>query len=187
MDRRWLLLAAILFAGCSQATQIQGEPEPPQKTDTDFARLPQLLAGIPKSGDILLHEGLPSEFWEPELREQELTQKKTITFHGYPFYEEQRTLQGTDSEPFTALFSSKASFKRYDEKKRCGGYSPDYAIEWKAGEAATQALICLECGEVKMFGPKYELYCDLSIEARQRLTQLLRSYQKNRPSTTSNP
>ena len=44
----------------------------------------------------------------------------------------------------------------------------------------TQALICLECREVKMFGPKGELHCDLSIEAGQRLAQLLSPYQKNR-------
>ena len=92
-----------------------------------------------------------------------------------------------DAEPFTALFSSKKSFKRYDEKKRCGGYSPDYAVEWKTGEEATRALICLECGEVKLFGPKSELYCDLSMEAQKSLTHMLRPYQKNRPSTKSSP
>ena len=55
---------------------------------------------------MLLYEGLPSEFWEPELREQELNQAKTIKLHGYPFYEEPIALKGTDAEPIDALFSS---------------------------------------------------------------------------------
>jgi hypothetical protein len=44
-------------------------------------------------------------------------------------------------------------------------------------------LICLECREIKMFGPTCELHCDLSIEAEQGLSQLLSLYQKNRPTT----
>ena len=87
MDRRWLILAATLFAGCSQASRVEVEYEQPLKTETNFANLPKVLAGIPKSGDLMLYEGLPSEFWEPELREQELNQKKTIKLHAYPFYE----------------------------------------------------------------------------------------------------
>ena len=181
MDRRWLLLVATLFAGCSQPAPVTREYEQPLKTDTNFAHLPMVLAGIPKSADISLHEGLPSEFWEPELREQELSRAKTITIHGYRFYEYQVTAQGKDAEPITALFSSKKSFQRYNAKKRCGGYAPEYVIEWKAGEAVTQALISLECGEVKMFGPKGELHCDLSNEAAKVLTELVSRYRKNRP------
>lgn len=121
------------------------------------------------------------------MRERELAQKKTIRLHGYPFYEDSRNLPGTEAGPFTALFTSKLSFKRYDGRKQCGGYSPDYSIEWKLGEAATQALICLECGEVKMFGPKSELHCDLSMQAHQRLRDLLHPYEKNRPPAKSSP
>ena len=131
----------------------------------------------------MLHEGLPSEFWEPELREQELNQKKTSKLHGYPFYEESIALKATDAERLTTLFSSRKSFKRYEANKRCSGFNPEYCVEWKAGEAVTQALICLECREIKMFGPTGELHCDLSIEAEQGLSQLLSQYQKNRPTT----
>ena len=88
----------------------------------------------------------------------------------------------------TALLSSKSSFARYrGNKKECSGYQPDYGIEWKTGEAATQALICLECGEAKLFGTRSELHCDLSQEAAQKLKQLLGPYQKNRPAATASP
>jgi hypothetical protein len=176
-----LILAVSLCAGCSQAPRVEVEYEPPQKTDTNFANLPLVLAGLKKSQDVMLREGLPSEFWEPELRERELNQKATIKLHGYPFYDEPIALKGTDAERLTALFSAKQSFKRYDGKKRCSGYHPDYCLEWKAGEAVTQALICLECVEIKLFGPKCELHCDLSNETGKVLTELLSPYQKNRP------
>ncbi len=180
-------MAAALFAGCSQTSRVEVEYEQPVKTETTFANLPKILAGIPKSGDVMLHEGLPSEFWEPESREQELNQKKTIRLHGYVFYEEPIALKETDAEQLTTLFSSRRSFKRYEGNKRCSGYNPEYGVEWRAGEAVTQALICLECGEVKLFGPEGELHCDLSIEAEPRLTRLLSGYQKNRPTAKAAP
>jgi hypothetical protein len=183
MSRHWLILAASLFAGCSQASRVEVEYEQPQKTDANFANLSLVLAGIPKSGEMILHEGLPSEFWEPELRERELHQKETIKLHGYPFYQEPIALKGTDVVQLTALLSSKKSFKCYDGNKRCSGYDPEYCVEWKAGEAVTQALICLDCKEIKLFGPKSELHCDLSNEAAQGLMPLLGPYQKNRPIT----
>jgi hypothetical protein len=177
------ILAVSLFAGCSQPSPVEVEYEPPQKTDANFANLPLLIEGIAKSRDVLLREGLPSEFWEPELRERELNQKATIKLHGYHFYDEPIAPKGTDGEHLTALFSDKKSFKRYAENKRCSGYHPDYCLEWKSGEVVTQALICFECREIKLFGPKYELHCDLSDEAETVLTELLSPYQKNRPVT----
>jgi hypothetical protein len=185
MSRYWLILAASLFAGCSQASRIEVEYEQPQKTDANFADLPRVLAGIPKARDLILYEGLPSEFWEPELRERELSQKETINLHGCRFYAEPIAPRGTDGERLTAIFSSAKSFKPYDGNKRCSGYYPEYCVDWKAGEAVTQALICLECAEVKMFGPECELHCDLSKEAEHVLSQLLSPYQDNRPITKS--
>ena len=183
MSRHWLIFTASLFAACSPASRVEVEYELPQKTDANFANLAQVLTGIPKARDMILHEGLPSEFWEPELRERELNQKAIIKLHGCAFYADSIALDGTDAERLTALLSSKKSFKRYDGKKSCSGYYPEYCVEWKSDDAVTQALICLECREIKMFGPTCELHCDLSIEAEQGLSQLLSLYQKNRPTT----
>jgi hypothetical protein len=185
MGRRWLMCAAALLAGCTGATDVEVGQEPPRPVSTDFGRLPSVLEGIRKSGEVVLHEGLPSEFWEPQLREREVGRKKTTRLHGHPFYDERPALRAADAERLTALFSAKGSFRRYRGPKGCGGYHPDYCVEWKAGDGATRALISLECGEVKIFGPRSELHCDLSPEAGQRLEQWLGPYQKNRPAATS--
>jgi hypothetical protein len=187
MDHRWLVFAVVLLAGCGQEPPVEARYEPPARTDTRFERLPLVLQGIQKTGDVSLYEGLPSEFWEPELRAQERKQKKTIDLHGYPFYEEQLVLQGKDAEQLSILLSAKTSFQRYRGSKPCGGYQPDYCLQWKSNSTVTYVLISLECGEVKIFGPKGELYCDLSSGADRTLEQLLGSYRKNRPATVSTP
>jgi hypothetical protein len=179
LDRRRLVLPLALIAGCSQASHIEVPYEPPIKTDTSFANLPLILAAIPRSADVRLYRGLPSEFWEPELRAQELNRSKTIRLHGYPFYDEPIPIQEADAGRLTTLLSSEATFRRHDGKKRCGGYSPEYGVEWKAGADSTRALICLECLEVKLFDAKHELYCDLNPEVRQSLESSLSRYRRH--------
>jgi hypothetical protein len=185
MNRRWQILIVSLCAGCARNPNLELELQQPVQISTDFGRLPSVLQGINNSGEIAVFEGLPSEFWEPQLREEEANRKKTIRLHGYSFYDERVALHEADADQFTAIFSSKASFKRYRSQKPCGGYHPDYCVEWKTGEAATRALICLECGEVKFFGPRSDLHCDLNPEVGEKLAQRLSTYQKNRPATNS--
>jgi hypothetical protein len=187
MDPRWLVLYLALVAGCSQASHLEIPYEPPIKTDANFANLPRILAAIPKSGSTRLYRGLPSEFWEPELRAQELSRAKTVRLHGYPFYQESIPIPEADAGRLTALFSSKATFRRHEENKRCSGYHPEYGVEWKAGEDAIRALICLECAEVKMFVANCELYCDLIPAAKQSLESSLGRFKEDRAFATSSP
>ena len=76
MCRVCLALVLTLFVGCALESRIETEYEQDIKTNTNFAHLPLILAGIPKSSDISLYEGLPSEFWEPELLDC-LTKKRS--------------------------------------------------------------------------------------------------------------
>ncbi len=96
-------------------------------------------------------------------------------------------MQGTDGEQFTALFSAQTSFAKYTDGKKGGGFHANYCLEWKSGEGTTRAVIALECGEVRMYGSKSELHCDLSQEAAQKLRQLLSPYRKNCPVEKPSP
>lgn len=182
---RWLILPALLCAGCNRAPTVQVAYEPPKPVSKNFAQLPSILKELPKSGQVALYEGLPSEFWEPQLWENEANQKRTIGLHGYLFYDERLVPQESDLKQLTSLLTDPRSFQRYRGTKACGGYHPDYCVEWKHGDATTRALICLECAEVQFFARQKELYCDLSPEANQRLTEWLSSYRRNRPAATS--
>ena len=175
----WLVLAIALCAGCGPRSVVPDEPPPPAIA-TSFERLPELLAGI-QGGEVSLYEGLPDAFWEPDLRAKHLKQKKTIRLHGYPFYEERPTLKDADSRQLTATLSAPSSFSGYSGLKSAGEYNPDYCISWKSSGGETQALVSLECAEVKLYGPKSELHCDLTPQAAEQLKQLLQPYRKNRP------
>ena len=97
MIRRTFLLAALSCLGCTQAAEVVEDDPPPPAVSTDFARLSDVLAGIQKTGQVVLYEGLPSEFWEPQLREQELNRKETLDVHGHPVYDEQLTPSAADA------------------------------------------------------------------------------------------
>lgn len=179
MRLRWLAPCLALLGGCAPAAHVDVPYEPPIKTGTDFASLPRILAAIPKSSDVRLYRGLPSEFWEPQLRAQELRRTKTVKLHGYRFYEGSILIPEADAGGLTALLSTRGTFVRFEEKKRCSGFSPDCGVEWKAGADGIRALICLECGEVKMFANHDELYCDLRPEAKRALESTLERWKEN--------
>ena len=123
----------------SARSNIEAPYEPPIKPDTSFANLPRILAAIPKSADITLYRGLPSQFWEPALRTQELDRAKTIKLHGYPFYEELIPIQGADAGRLTALLSSKATFRRHDGKKHESQVLDLGRLVWRGGSHAMQS------------------------------------------------
>ena len=188
MTRPMLLLVAVLCLGCREAAEVVVDEGPPPAVSTDFVRLADVLAGIQKTGSVALYKGLPSEFWEPQLRAQELAQMETLDVHGYPVYEEPLTPSDTDAEQLTSLFSARESYLPFDNvsRKKCGGFTAEYCVQWTAGETTTQVLICLECGEVMLFGPPSELHCSLSPDSVKRLKQLLTPYQKNLPNEKPN-
>jgi hypothetical protein len=148
---------------------------------TDFRQLRSVLEGLRNPGEIAIYAGLPSEFWEPQLREVEASRNRTVRLQGYLFYDDRLELNGEVVERLTSLLTAERSFQRRRAAKKCGGYNPDYCIEWKSNGATTHILICLECGEVKLFGPRAELYCDLNPEAGETLGQWLKPYQKAPP------
>jgi hypothetical protein len=180
---RWWALPVALLSGCGAPSDVTIAEDPPPATDTNFDRLADILSGIPGAGDLLLYEGLPSEFWEPELRQTALRETETTVLHGYTVYDDARLLPVEDARLLTALLSAKESFAPYRSGKSCGGFQPEFCVEWKADGAAIQALISLECGEAKLFGPKGELHCDLAPAASQELKPLLMAYRNHSPTT----
>jgi hypothetical protein len=177
----WLVavLCLVQGLGCREAPEVVIDEKPLPAVSTDFARLPDILAGIRNTDEVRLYQGLPSEFWEPQLRSQELAQKETLDVHGHPVYEEQLAPADEDAERLTAILAATESYQSFDirNRKKCGGFTAEFCVEWATGKAATQILICLECGEAMLFAANSELHCQLSPEAAQRLRQVLTSYQ----------
>jgi hypothetical protein len=56
-------------------------------------------------------------------------------------------------------------------------------VEWHVGKKVYRCLVCFGCHEVKVFGPKKELYCDIVKKAYDTYKEVLQPYRKHRPRT----
>jgi len=150
-------------------------------TDTRFGNLKELVSAVQKADNVVLYEGLPHPGHTPGLLDKELKSKRTVQIHGFPFYEESLQLKEADAKRLSELYCDPQSFKRFSGEKKCGGFHPDFCIEWHMGTTEYHVLICLGCYEIKSFGPKVELYCDVTDDARKQFKAVLTTYYKNRP------
>jgi hypothetical protein len=173
---RAILTAAILV---SAATGCSSRPTP---TDRRFDPNKWLFATIRDADRVALYEGLPHQFFEGNLLAEEKQSKPAVELHGYWFYAGSLDLKDSDRAKLVATLGSEESFAPLPDGvvKACGGFHPDFAVEWAAGDRVYRCLICFGCGEAKVFGPGGELHCDLV--DRDPLKRVLVPYQKNRPS-----
>ena len=166
---RWMLiaLALSLAGGCSSAAA--------------FA------VAIANADEVVLLEGLPHGMFEHELLETERRSKPVRESHGHPFYEPPLVPTADDARRLTQLLSDPATLERVFLEKKCGGFHPDYAVEWVRGGERYQAQICFGCGEVKLFGPGIGGRYELSDGAVAELEVMLARYRKNRPASSTGP
>jgi hypothetical protein len=132
---------------------------------------------------LTLFEGLPHQFFDRELLASELKTKQTVDLHHYPFYREPLALKPDDAEALKALIGDSTCFTRFSGEKRCGGFHPDYAVEWTVEGQVYHCLVCFGCGEVKIYGPLGESRFDMQRETESRLHGVLGAYKKNRPAS----
>jgi hypothetical protein len=164
-------------------------PSPrPHPVDRRFDENKWLFTTIHRADRVTLYEGLPRSFGERDLLEEEQRTKPWIDLHGFPFYTPPLDLTAADRARLTEWLGTEASFRPLaDMVKGCGGFHPDFAVEWAAGDQVYHGLICFGCGEVQVFGPGGELHCDMVVAtgtiAPDPLKRLLVPYQKNRPAT----
>lgn len=151
----------LALAGCSGP--------PPESTTIKQAR------------HLVLYEGLPHQMYEPQTLAAEKQAKPTVTLHGFPFYRETLDLKPGDDERLKALLGDPRSFSAYSGEKKCGGFHPDYAVEWSAGGHTYRVLICFGCFEAKIYGPKAGATYDVGSELQRQFKDLLTPYRKNRP------
>lgn len=158
----------------------------PRETDMNFGNYTPLAAAVAKADQVTLYEGLPHPMFEKKLLDEELKNRKTVQHHGFPFYVEPLPLKERDAKELTKLFTDAKSFARFSGYKLCGGFHPDYCIEWHVGNEVYRCLVCFGCHEIKVFGSKSELYCDIANQAYSRFKELLEPYRKNRPKPEAN-
>ena len=56
-------------------------------------------------------------------------------------------------------------------------------VEWTSGKDVYRMQVCFGCYEIKIFGPKSEVYCDMADAGLHGLEKVLKGYRKNRPAS----
>ncbi|MBL8824782.1 MAG: hypothetical protein JNJ77_19505 [Planctomycetia bacterium] len=166
----------------------------------DFNNHALLAQRIKLAKEVKLYEGLPHQFFEQAHLASELKNKKTVTLHGFPFYADLLPLSVEDGIKLKELFCDGKSLNSDGAyismggrasnpdgsvtiaAKACGGFHPDYCIEWRVEGEVYQALVCFSCSELRCFGPQHTLQCDLDkCGDDSAFAKVLRKYRKNRP------
>jgi hypothetical protein len=141
------------------------------------------MEAVRQAEKVALYEGLPHQMFESHLLEEERRTKAVQELNGYPFYQEPLTLTSGDAQRLSGILSEPATYQPFSGEKKCGGFHPDYAVEWHVGADRYRALLCFGCHEAKLFGPGLESRNDLNRAAYDELQELLKGYRKNRPAT----
>lgn len=155
---------------------IESEPQ------AQFRReIAPILEGIAKSATVTIYEGLPHQRWEPDALAKELNEQQTVTIHEYPFYATNVTAPNGDARKLQELCRKRGTFQRSQGAKACGGFHPDWSLEFKNGTYAYQVHLCFGCREGRLYGLRNEVISDLSPGSFRQFTDILNPLQKNRP------
>jgi hypothetical protein len=164
------------FGGMARSCDV-----PPPSMETNLANHKPLAAVIAKADKVVVYEGLPHQLWEKELLADEKKTKKTIELHDFPFYAAPIAPKDADRQQLTAVLGDATSLTQFVGEKRCGGFHPDWCIEWHAGDNVVRCLVCFGCREVKLHGHAGPLHADLSQAAAEKLATTLEVYKTQRP------
>jgi hypothetical protein len=136
---------------------------------------------VRQADKVVLYEGLPHQLYESDSLEDERRTKPVKELNGYPFYQEPLTPTTSVAQRLSEILGDSATYQPFTGEKKCGGFHPDYVVEWHVGADRYRASLCFGCREVKLFGPGLEERHDLDKAAHKNLQELLKGYQKNRP------
>jgi hypothetical protein len=161
------------------ASTVAGRGSKPRETSTNFDNLKPLAEAIARADLVVLYEGLPHQLFDAQAMEWEIQTKQTFEDHGFRFYTEPLELKPDDAKKLTELATDPATFMQFQGEKLCGGFHPDYLIEWRVGKDVYRMQVCFGCREVQVFGPKSEVRCEMT--ARKNFAEVLKPYRKNRP------
>jgi len=138
-DMRWysLALCSLVALACSCTKKYVPEA---------------FIEAVRRADSVVVLEGLPHHSYERELLEEERRSKKVQELNGYPFYEEPLTLTENDAQRLSKILGSWTTYKPFKSPAACGGFHPDYAVEWHVGSDCYRILICfivtrLRCGD----------------------------------------
>lgn len=139
----------------------------------DFNAFDGLSAEIQKAETLVVYRGFPRR---EALTDDEPEPKKdpNVALRGYLFQPRAYACDEKATAKLREICSTKAAFKKWRGPKKCGGYHPDYCLQFKNGDTVTSVLLCYGCNEAKFFGSKANLYVDADAAALEAIQVILK-------------
>ncbi len=176
--RLWLRVAAVfvtLLAIAGGALWLRLQPDHmgrvvPLFESIDMSALPKFADGVRSATSVQVFQNA----WEKE--------KDTFKSHGHYFYNRAITPTAEDADALRGLALDESGFEEWRGVRFCGGYHPDWLIRWTSPDGEDHELhLCLSCHEAKLYGPDYQLYCDVRKTAYNAFKIILTRYSSKRP------
>lgn len=126
---------------------------------------------------VVCYEGFPRRLSDVE-REEQRRKRKTAKFEGFDFYDEKQEIVPDDLRSLQQIFGNYRSFQSYGGPKFCGGYHPDWCLEWTAGFSSCRVYLCFGCHEARFVAgdASTTLMVDLDEDAYELLSEMVKKY-----------
>lgn len=95
--------------------------------------------------------------------------KPNIERHGFHFYASAHKLSSDESGEIKRILSERALFTSLPVFRMCGGFHPDYSIEFHDSSGDYEIQLCLGCGEIRIYGPKNRVELAMHYEGKVEL------------------
>jgi hypothetical protein len=162
-----------LIAGLAALPAARAEEKPA----TDVASYKPVAAAAGKAKEVILFEGFPHPVFEPKLFKKEKETRNQFRYQGFLFYQSRPRVRDNDGDALRKVLAEPKNFAAWRGEKKCGGFHPDYMVQWKVGDDVYRVQICFGCSEIKAFGPKGAVRLDMTAEAKKSLEATLKRYQ----------
>ena len=139
----------------------------------------ELRATIKKSDRVFIYEGLPHQGFESELFKREKQRKDIIIIGGYPFYTPKNHESMIGEAALKDIIAKTNNYTQCEGIKLCGGFHPDYAIEWANGDKNYYILFCYSCGEVLVVDDNKTYIYDFKFT--EELKAIFNEFESKRP------
>ncbi|MEM9479252.1 MAG: hypothetical protein AAGA58_06265 [Verrucomicrobiota bacterium] len=143
----------------------------------DTRALPEIRDSFNNHEKLVISEGLPRRN-----QKEEISTKETTKIRGSYFYAKTVTPSESDAEVLAQAINDEAGIVEWAGAKLCGGFHPDFALQWSDSEEKTfHALICFGCSEIKIHGAGTKLYADIGDDTYRAFAETLSAYGGQRP------
>lgn len=159
------------------AAALPGARAEEKKPATDVASYNPIAAAAGKAKGAILFEGFPHPVFEAALFKKEKETRNQFRHQGFIFYQSRPRLRGNDGEALRKVFAEPKNFAAWRGEKKCGGFHPDFMVQWKVGDDIYRVQVCFGCSEIKAFGPKGAVRLDMTPAAKKSLEATLKRYQ----------